>query len=167
MSEINYIEKGWGLHEAVKSAGYVLEQLNGVWHADVPTSVQSIIDSYTTADAIAYRYKECLTIAKTLRDKAVAGISSGEMAGWPIKLSEARAFVADPTVNTPMLTAEANARGISVADLVVKVGGNSSRFAALEAAIGGADGKHRDALSRLTTFEEINSYDLSVNWPEV
>jgi hypothetical protein len=167
MNIVNYIEKGWGLHELVRKSGYNLEQINGQWYADFPLEVQSLIDNYKLSDAIAYRQTESLRIAKSLRDKAVEGISSGEMAGWPIKLAEARAFMLDPTASTPMLSAEAHARGISVSDLVTKVGGNSSKFAALEAAIGGIDGKHRDALSKLTNFEDINSYDLTTGWPEV
>lgn len=168
LTPIIYTEKGSGLHDAVRAAGYRLEQVNGVWMADDPVAVQAIIDGYTVSDAIKSRQAECLAIAKGLRDRAIAGISAGEMAGWPIKLSEARAFAADPAnASTPMLAAEAAARGISVADLVSKVGGNSSRFAALEAAIGGADGRHRDALAALTTFEAVAAYDMTAGWPVV
>lgn len=168
MTPIIYSERGFGLHDAVRAAGHRLEQVNGVWMADAAAAVQTIIDGYTVADAIRNRQAECLAIAKTLRDRAIAGISAGEMAGWPIKLAEARAYVADPTnAKTPMLDAEAAARGVTVAELVGKVGGNSTRFAALEAAIGGTDGRHRDALAALTTFEDVASYDLTAGWPVV
>jgi hypothetical protein len=168
MSPINYTEKGIGLHDAVRAAGYRLEQVNGVWVADDATAVQAIIDGYTLAQAIAYRQAECLSIAKALRDRVIAGISAGEMAGWPIKLAEARAFAADPAgAQTPMLAAEAAVRGVTVADLVAKVGGNSTRFAALEAAIGGADGRHRDTLAAMTTFDDVAAYDLTTGWPVV
>lgn len=168
MSPITYTEKGSGLHDAVRAAGYRLEQSNGVWLADDAEAVQAIIDGYSVAQAIAHRQSECLAIAKGLRDKAISGISAGEMAGWPLKLAEARAFAADPAgAQTPMLSAEAAARGVTVAELVSKVGSNSTRFAALEAAIGGADGRHRDALAALTTFEAVAAYDLSTGWPVV
>lgn len=168
MTPITYIEKGWGLHEALRAAGHRLLHVNGQWMADDAAAVQAIIDGYTLAQAVAHRQAECLAIAKGLRDKAVGGISAGEMAGWPIKLAEARAYVADPTnAQTPMLDAEAAARGVTVAELVGKVGGNSTRFAALEAAIGGTDGRHRDALAALTTFEDVASYDLTAGWPVV
>lgn len=168
MQAVIYTEKGAGLHDAVRSAGHMLIQRDGHWLADDAAAVQAIIDGYALAQAIAHRQAECLAIAKGLRDKAIAGISPGEMAGWPIKLAEARAYSADPsTAQTPMLSAEAAARGVTVAELVGKVGGNSARFAALEAAIGGTDGRHRDALSALTTFEDLAAYDLTVGWPMV
>lgn len=165
---ISYTEKGAGLHAAIESFGHWLRQVDGVWVSSDDAAVQSIIDSYTVAQAIAARQAECLAIAKGLRDKAISGVSAGEMAGWPIKLAEARAFAADPAnAQTPMLSAEAAARGVTVAELVTKVGGNSARFAALEAAIGGADGRHRDSLSKLTTFDAVAAYDLTAGWPAV
>ena len=168
MSPIKYTEKGWGLHDAVRVAGHLLAEVNGVWLADDATAVQAIIDGYTLAHAIARRQADCLAIAKSLRDKAISGISQGEMAGWPLKLVEARAFAASPaTAQTPMLSAEAASRGVTVAELVGKVVGNSARFAGLEAAIGGTDGRHRDALARLTNFEDVASYDLTAGWPAV
>lgn len=168
MTPVNYIEKGFGLHEAIRVAGHRLEQVNGEWMADDAAAVQAIIDGYSLAQAIGHRQAECLAIAKGLRDKAISGVSAGEMAGWPIKLAEARAFAADPVnAQTPMLSAEAAARGVTVADLVAKVGGNSARFAALEASIGGTDGRHRDALARLTSFEAVAAYDLMAWWPVV
>lgn len=165
---IHYTEKGAGLHDAIRSAGHWLRQVNDEWVSSDDAAVQAIIDGYTLAKAIAYRQTECLAIARSLRDKVVAGISAGEMAGWPIKLAEARAYAADPSnAQTPMLAAEAAARGVTVAELVGKVGNNSARFAALEATIGGIDGRHRDALSKLTTFEDVAAYDLTVGWPVV
>lgn len=168
MSPITYTEKGLGMHAAVAQAGHWIKQVNGQWMADDAAAVQAIIDGYSLAQAIGHRQTECLAIAKGLRDKAISGVSAGEMAGWPIKLAEARAFAADPVgANTPMLAAEAAARGVTVAELVSKVGGNSTRFAALEAAIGGTDGRHRDALARLTTFDAVAAYDLTAGWPVV
>lgn len=165
---VQYTEKGVGLHTAIQAAGHWLRQTDGQWVSSNDAAVQAIIDGYTLEQAIAHRQAECLTLAKGLRDKVVNGISAGEMAGWPIKLAEARAFAADPAnAQTPMLAAEAAARGVTVAELVGKVGGNSTRFAALEAAIGGADGRHRDALTKLTTFEDVAAYDLTVGWPVV
>lgn len=165
---IQYTEKGAGLHKAIQAAGHWLRQTDGQWVSSNDAAVQSIIDGYTLEQAIAHRQAECLAIAKGLRDKAVNGISAGEMAGWPIKLAEARAFATDPVnAQTPMLAAEAAARGVTVAELVGKVGGNSARFAALEAAIGGVDGRHRDALAKLTTFADVEAYDLTAGWPVV
>lgn len=165
---INYTDKGAGLTRAIQVAGFALREENGKFVSSDDASVQTIIDSYTLSDAQAYKCNEVSDKAKALRDKAVKSISAGEMASWPIKLAEAAKFAATGLdSDAPMLTAEATARGITTADLVAKVGGNATGFAALEAMIGGVDGKHRDAIKALTTFEEVSAYDYSAGWPEV
>lgn len=163
---INYTEKGAGLHEAIVAAGHWIEQRDGAWISSDDAAVQAIIDGYTLDQAKAVKQGEIMAHAKTLRDKVVSSISAGEMASWPIKLAEARAF-AQGSTDTPMLAAEAAIRGITVLELVQKVGGNATGFSALEAQIGGADGKHRDAVKALTTFEAVNGYDFSAGWPAV
>lgn len=165
---IDYTEKGAGLHRAITRAGYVLKQENGAWGSSDDAAVQIIIDSYTLDDAKAYRAEEVSAHAKTLRDKVIRAISAGEMASWPIKLAEARAFEQGASAEQcPMLAGEAAARGITLAELVGKVAGNATTFAGLEAAIAGADGKHRDAIKALSTFDEVAAYDYLSGWPEV
>ena len=163
---IAYTEKGAALHAAIAKAGHYLREENGVWVSSNDVAVQAIIDSYTLDQAKAHKANEVLALAKQLRDKAVRAISTGEMASWPIKLAEAAKFAAGST-DCPMLTAEATARGITLAELVAKVGGNAQVFAGLEAVIGGTDGRHRDAIKALTTFDEVAGYDYSAGWPEV
>lgn len=164
---INYSEKGYGLHKAIEAAGHYLGQHDGVWVASDDAAVQAIIDSYTLDQAKAFKCSEVLAHAKTLRDKVVEPVSPGEMASWPIKRAEAEAYTADSTAACPMLTAEAATRGITLAALISKVSGNASYFAGKETAIGGNDGKHRDAINALTTFEEVSAYDFSTGWPAV
>jgi hypothetical protein len=43
---INYIEKGFGLHEAIKEAGHTLVQRDGVWISSNDEAVQAIIDAF-------------------------------------------------------------------------------------------------------------------------
>ena len=43
---IAYIEKGYGLHEAIAAAGLRLTEVDGVWEADDEKAVQAIIDTY-------------------------------------------------------------------------------------------------------------------------
>lgn len=50
---ISYIEKGAGLHEAIRAAGHWLVQRNGVWESDNDASVQAIINAYTLDSARA------------------------------------------------------------------------------------------------------------------
>lgn len=165
---INYTEKGHGLHEAIASAGYVLREENGTWTSSNDAAVQAIIDGYTLDDAKAHKSAQVSAHAKVLRDKVIRTISAGEMASWPIKLAEAAKYaLTGQDADAPMLAAEAAARGITLAALVAKVGENATTFAALEAAIAGTDGAHRDAIKACETFEAVAAYDFSTGWPGV
>jgi len=48
---VTYIEKGYGLHAAIRDAGFNLWQENGVWLADNAAAVQALIDSF---DVLAF-----------------------------------------------------------------------------------------------------------------
>lgn len=43
---VTYIEKGYGLWKAIRAAGHTLDGKDGVYTADDPVAVQSIINSY-------------------------------------------------------------------------------------------------------------------------
>ena len=43
---VNYVEKGYGLWKAIRSAGHTLDGKDGVYVADDPVAVQSIINGY-------------------------------------------------------------------------------------------------------------------------
>ncbi len=136
--------------------------------SDQDEFVQDLADAYTIANAKADKKKLVAVHAKCLRDLAVQDLSPAEMAAWPLKLAESRAFtLSDNEVDAPMLAAEAAARQITLAELVGKVDGKSIAFAALESVISGVDGMHRDAIDELITFEEIAAYDYYTNWPPV
>lgn len=162
---IKYTEKGYGLHEAIRKAGHTLKQINGQWESSDDKAVQAIIDGYTLVQAKELVRAQISARAKVLRDKAISTVSAGEMASWPIKLMEARGYAEGGA--TPMLDAEAAARGITTGELVAKVGGNAVFFSALESSIAGAEGKHRDAVQALDDFVAVNGYDHSADWPEV
>lgn len=169
---IHYIEKGLGLHEAIRRAGHWLREENSAWVSSDDAAVQAIIDSFVAPDTLAAaktaKAAEVSAHAKRLRDRVVANISAGEMASWPVKLAEARDFAANGNpARCPMLSSEAAARGVPLAELVGKVGGNGASFSAIEAAIGGVDGRHRDAISLLTTVEAVQAYDFGDGWPAV
>lgn len=165
---IAYTEKGAGLHEAIARAGHLLRQENGVFVSSNDAAVQAIIDGYTLDDAKSHKSEQISAHAKMLRDRVIRNISAGEMASWPIKLSEAAKYAqTGQDADAPMLAAEASARGITLAELVAKVGGNATTFAGLEAAIAGTDGAHRDAIKACETFEAVAAYDFSTGWPGV
>lgn len=53
---INYIEKGYGLHEKIKEMGYFICETNGAWESSDDSVVQSIIDNYSVEDAKEYMF---------------------------------------------------------------------------------------------------------------
>ena len=162
---INYIEKGDGLHAKIAKAGFMLREENGDWISSDDAAVQAIIDGYSLTDAKAHKAAEITAFAKEQFDKAIAGISAGEMAGWPILRAEALAYTASgDEADCPSIVQEAADRGITVETLVAKVNANAAYFNGLRAKIAGASGKHRDAVNELTTFDEVVAYDYSAGW---
>lgn len=165
---INYIEKGSGLHDAIRAGGYWLERRDGIWVADNESAVQSIIDGYplsSTQDEVVAKID---SHAKALRDAVVANISPAEMSSWTIKLDEAQKYQAsNNSADAPNLQTEATARGIALSDLVTKVLNKATALSALEANIAGVQGKHGDAVRALTDFGPVLSYDWSGGWPAV
>ncbi len=163
---ITYTEKGIGLHEAIRAAGHWLRQENQVWVSSNDTAVQAIIDAYALADATSVIADQIDSYAKTLRDRALKGISPGEMGTWATKYQEARAFQASgAAADAPSLNLEAQQRGISLAGLCTRVVNNFQAVAQREARISGIAGRHKDAVRALSAFQAIASYDYSTGWP--
>jgi hypothetical protein len=152
----------------IADAGHVIRYVDNVLECSDPAAVQAIIDGFTLEDAKAARIAEVLAHAKKLRDKVVAQVSPGEMSCWSIKRAEAERFrTTGDGAFCPVLTVEAQYRQITLAALVTKVEANAARLSAVEAIIGGVDGRHRDAIAALTTFEAVEAYDFTTGWPEV
>lgn len=156
------------VYNRLSAAGVYIVYVDGVLECNNPTAAQAIINAYTVQDAHADKCAEVSAYAKTLRDKVIGNISPGEMASWPIKLAEAAQYTrtGDASV-APMLSTEALARGVTLDDLVTKVGNNAQQFSMLESLIAGADGKHRDAIKLLQTVQDVIHYDYSQGWPGV
>lgn len=98
--------------------------------------------------------------ASALRARVTAGSSPAEMSSWPLKLAEAQSSGAKP-----ILQIEADARGVPLANIVARVLANAQAFMALEGAIAGTAGKHKDAVGALTSAEAVALYDWSTGWP--
>ena len=106
--------------------------------------------------------------AKGLRDGVVVLISPAEMSSWPIKQTEARAFVAsNDEVDAPMLVAEAGYRKCTTAELVGMVLAKAQQLAGLEAMISGECGRRQDLLRMTGDAAAIEQMAASVpyGWP--
>lgn len=125
-------------------------------------AAQAVIDSYTLAEAQDALCADIDAHATALRDRALAPYSVGEMVSWPVKLAEAKAGG-----STPMLSAEAAARGVSLAEIIAKVGARAAASGNREARIAGVAGKHKDAARGLPDFDALNAYDWHAGWPNV
>jgi hypothetical protein len=163
---ITYTEKGAGLHDAIRAAGYTLRRENGVWISSNDTAVQAIIDGYALTDAAQWKSDQIDAYAKQLRDRALKAVSAGEMGMWATKYQEAKAFQASGlSSDAPNLSVEAQQRGVTLSALCTRVLSNFSTIATREAKIAGTAGKHKDAVKALSTFAAIATYDYSAGWP--
>jgi len=143
-------------------------------------------DSVGTDDLVNAKAKRVLEIdayAAGLRNIAVRGRSSAEMATWTLKLLDAMARASSqaspfasvlssigttlglPEAPVSYNDAIAKVRGITEASHVNKVLTQAVPFLVIEAAIDGTRGKHCDAVNASTTVEEIVLYDWHTGWP--
>lgn len=83
---INYIEKGDGLHEAIKAAGHSLQQINGVWMSSNDDEVQAIIDSYDPIPDLQEKAKSRIIETANLAMKALEDeYPEFEKRTWPMQ----------------------------------------------------------------------------------
>jgi hypothetical protein len=122
---------------------------------DFPGSTQAkqgwIINPYAgiTVD-VAYVTKAIRTKGELKLNKVQHPYADNEAKTWDAQLTEARAFLADVTSITPLITQLAEARGITKADLVSKIVANADLF---KAASGAILGQQQRLLDRLATEE--------------
>ncbi len=165
-----------GFTELLASSGYALEQRDSTVFAirlsdgavgqDVDDAVITLENNLTKEYVAMYIGKQIDVLATAKRNKVIAAYSPGEMASWPIKREEALKFQQTGLASdAPNLNTEASYRGISIADLVTKVLNDAARFSAIEAAIAGTSGRHRDSVKSLQSIEDVMNYDYSTGWP--
>lgn len=146
---------GWEDYQTWLSAG----------NTPLPPDSAGLLD---LVEAKRQRNFEINAYAAGLRNKAVQGRSSGEMASWAIKLNEARNFQAsaDP-LQAPTLDAIAQIRGITIGALAQKVIDQATPFLQAEAYIDGVRGKHCDTVEALETIQDLLAYDWHSGWPSI
>ena len=70
---------------------------------------------------------------------------------------EARAYLADSAVDTPVLTAIATARGLTVAELATRVVTKADQLTQLASVVAGKRQAYQDRLTAATTVEEVEA----------
>lgn len=151
---INYVEKGFGLHEHLANEGVFLEQSqNGKWVSTASDErVNNLIASYNPWPV--EKAKKLLEINSWFQgevEKLAAGTTQAERDSWSVQVDEA--YGIRPVV---MLSAMAEARGITLEALILKVKAKAELFAARYGSLQGA----KDALEdKVKTFPDAGEID--------
>ena len=87
-----------------------------------------------------------------------------EGAAEPVKASSGL-YAADPTASTPLLSALAESRGISLPDLVERVLAKADAFAVASGSIIGQRQALEDRLDACTTLEEVQGITVDISMP--
>uniref|UniRef100_Q31HT5 Uncharacterized protein n=1 Tax=Hydrogenovibrio crunogenus (strain DSM 25203 / XCL-2) TaxID=317025 RepID=Q31HT5_HYDCU len=98
-------------------------------------------------DANAAKSKQINDEAQKFIDANMPSYPSFEMLTFAKQEAEARAYIADNTIVTPVLTPIATERGLMVADLAAKVVAKADAFTALSASVAGQRQKYQDELT--------------------
>ena len=97
------------------------------------------------------------TLTATYPDREISTFDKQE--------SEARAYAADATASTPLLSALSEARGIPLPDLVRRVFAKAATFAVASGSIIGQRQALEDRLDACTTVEEIQAIIVNISMP--
>jgi cell pole-organizing protein PopZ len=116
----------------------------------------------TLSDVKAAKLAE-LSAACSARMAAIkSGYPAEEVQSWDKQESEARAYIVSSSAATPLLSALATARGITLADLASRVIAKADLFAAASGAIIGKRQRYEDQVTTATdaaTVEAISWQD--------
>lgn len=97
------------------------------------------------------------TLTATYPDREISTFDKQE--------SEARAYAADPTASTPLLSALAQARGIELSELVQRVIAKADILAMASGSIIGQRQALEDRLDTCTTVEDVQAITVNIVMP--
>lgn len=102
-------------------------------------------------------------------DRAISALTATypnrEIATFDKQEAEARAYAADPTASTPLLSALSQARGIELPELVRRVIAKADAFAVASGSIIGQRQALEDRLDACTTMEEVRAITVNIAMP--
>jgi hypothetical protein len=150
---INFQEKGFGLFLHLEQNGVFLEELDGKWSANAPDNlVNQLIASYNPWGA--EKAKKLIEINEWFQvevEKLTAGTTQVERDSWSVQVSEAYGYRP-----ISMLAAMAQARGIEVETLVMKVKAKAELFSVLYGRLQGAKDALEDKVKALPDAGELH-----------
>ncbi len=135
-------------------------------HPEMVTEEQTYVPPVPTLEEVkAAKLSEINAAA----DRAIATLTATypdrELATFDKQESEARAYAADATASTPLLSALAQARGIPLDELVRRVLAKADAFAVASGSIIGQRQALEDRLDVCTTVEEVQSIAVNIVMP--
>ncbi|HCU66156.1 MAG TPA: hypothetical protein DF774_10395 [Rheinheimera sp.] len=148
---IQYIEKGYGLHQMLAAQGIELRNVDGVWIANAPDDqVNQLIADYNPwPPEKATKFAEIDQAFESAVSSLTAGWPQHEIQTWNKQEAEARALVAKPDAPTPMLSTIAATRGLTVPELAQRVIRDADAFTAASANFVGLRHKARQLVQAL------------------
>lgn len=111
--------------------------------------------SISLKKAKGYKLQEINTACDGVLSQLTNTYPDQETATFYKQEQEARAYVADPTSPTPLLSALAQGRGIELDDLVQRVISKADAFAVASGSVIGQRQALEDQLDRCTTVDEV------------
>lgn len=110
-----------------------------------------------------------LTEINAATDRAIAALTATypdrEIATFDKQEAEARAYSADPTAPTPLLSALSQARGVELPELVRRVIAKADAFAVASGSIIGQRQALEDRLNACATLEEVEALTVAISMP--
>ena len=135
-------------------------------HPEMVTEEQPYVPPVPTLDEVKAAQ---LSEINAAADRAIATLTATypdrELATFDKQESEARAYAADATASTPLLSALAQARGIPLDELVRRVLAKADAFAVASGSIIGQRQALEDRLDVCTTVEEVQSIAVNIVMP--
>lgn len=117
------------------------------------------------AQAKADKLAEINTTCQSILESLTPTYPERELTTFDKQESEARAYLADATASTPLLSALAAARGIELADLVQRVIAKADAFASASGYIIGQRQALEDRLDAAQTVEDVRAVTVSITMP--
>lgn len=136
-------------------------------HPECVTEEQPYVPPVPTfKEAKAAKLSEINKAADKIMAALVSTYPDREISTFDKQEAEARAYMADPTAPTPLLSALAKARGLSMDELVKRVIAKADTFAAASGYIIGQRQALEDQLDACKTLEEVQSIVVIIYPPD-
>ncbi len=153
----------------------IRKQFSAMW-ADVDAYAKAFLDMVTEEQAyvppvptLEQTKAAKLSEINKAADAAIATLTATypdrELATFDKQEAEARAYTADATASTPLLSALAQARGIPLPDLVGRVLAKADAFAGASGSIIGQRQALEDRLDACTTMEDVQGIVVDIVMP--